>query len=398
LKIQEPFKLPCGVELPNRIAKAAMTERLSRKNNHANEMHETLYEKWGSSGTGLLISGNVVVDKRYKEAGGNIVIEDESGIEPLKKMATAVTKNGSQFWMQISHAGRQATIFSTFRPIAPSSVQLKKMLLFAPPREMSETDIEDVISRFVNTAKIAQKAGFTGIQIHSAHGYLLSQFLAPKTNQRTDKWGGSIENRARLLFAIYEKTRAAVGNDFPIGVKLNSADFQRGGFNEEDGLFVVKQLEKMGVDLLEISGGTYENIDFLLSKLKPSTQRREAYFMDFATLIRKECNIPLMVTGGFRSSAFCEEVLENNEIDIIGFARPYLIDEHFPATFLKSGSAKIVDVNKLTGIKQLEDFSEAGFYDYQIRQLATNKPLNMKISPFKSVVWLVKNEMAKGWF
>lgn len=376
-----------------------MTERLAGKNHYANAKLSHLYGKWSDTGAGLLITGNVMVDKRFKEASGNIVVEDESGLKAMQEMTKEGTRNGNHLWAQISHAGRQSTIFSTFKPIAPSAVQLKKMMLFAKPKAMTEAQIEDVIKRFVTTASICKKGGFTGVQIHGAHGYLISQFLSPKTNLRTDQYGGSIENRSRVLFEIIKKTRQAVGADFPIAVKLNSADFQRGGFNEEDALYVIEKLHELKIDLLEISGGTYENIVFLTKRSeRESTRKREAYFMDFAEKIRRVTKIPLMVTGGFRTIDFCEQVLDNNELEMIGFARPFLADQSFPSSFVNRDSERISDAKFNFKIKQMADFAEAGFYDYQIHQLAKNKPLKPNYSPTIGILRFLKNELVKGWF
>jgi 2,4-dienoyl-CoA reductase-like NADH-dependent reductase (Old Yellow Enzyme family) len=184
--IKDKLVLPCGVVIKNRIAKAAMTERLADSNNHANEKLDFLYNHWSNNGAGLLISGNIMVDKRYKESAGNIVLEDDSGLDSLKKMTKAGKKNDTQFWSQISHPGRQATIFSTFSPIAPSPIKLKKLMLFAKPSAMTISQIQEVEDRFIKTAELSKKSGFTGVHIHSAHGYLLSQFLAPNTNKRED--------------------------------------------------------------------------------------------------------------------------------------------------------------------------------------------------------------------
>ncbi|MCB0837469.1 MAG: NADH:flavin oxidoreductase/NADH oxidase family protein [Bacteroidetes bacterium] len=395
----QPLQLPCGATIKNRIAKAAMTERLADRNQHATAALEHLYRHWSANDAGLLISGNIIVDRRFKEASANIVLEDESGLPALSRMVAAGTQNNTHFWAQISHAGRQSTIFSTFKPIAPSAVKLKKLMLFAKPRAMTMEEIKDVEDRFVNTAILCKKAGFTGVQIHSAHGYLLNQFLSPITNQRTDEYGGSIENRSRLLLDIVRRVRAELGADFPVSVKLNSADFQRGGFNEEDSLIVIQKLEEQGIDLLEISGGTYENITFLTERYqRKSTQEREAYFMDFARKIRKHTNLPLMITGGFRSRAFCEEVLRKKELEMIGFARPFLNEADFPNRFLENADSRVSDAVFNFKIHQMRDFAEAGFYDYQIHQLAGGKDLKPGYNPYLAVLRMTKNELVKGWF
>ena len=297
--------LPCGAVLPNRLAKSAMTEGLSDASARANPRHARLYRRWSEGGAGLLITGNVMVDWRYLERPGNVVVEDDSGIDSLARWAEAGTVGGNHLWVQLSHAGRQSSRMSTARPVAPSAVQLKLSGFFARPRALTEGEILDIVERFAVAAEVVQRAGFSGVQIHSAHGYLSSQFLSPRVNQRDDRWGGSLEHRARFLLATVRAVRARVGPEFPIAVKLNSADFQRGGFELEDAARVAGWLAREGIDLLEISGGTYERLRFFENnppEEAESTRAREAYFLTYAQTIRAELGqVPLMVTGGFRS-------------------------------------------------------------------------------------------------
>ncbi|MEL7423966.1 MAG: NADH:flavin oxidoreductase/NADH oxidase family protein [Bacteroidota bacterium] len=305
-----PIELPCGVTLANRLVKAAMTERISNASFAPTADHERLYRLWSNSGAGLLITGNVIIDRTHLESAGNVVFDDEDMLPALQTWAQAAQASGNACWVQISHAGRQTNRFSTGKPKAPSTVQLRKLGLFGRPVAMTQADIKQVIAGFVRAAKLAQDAGFGGVQIHAAHGYLLSQFLSPNTNLRDDEWGGSLENRSRLLLTSIKQMREVVGANFPISVKLNSADFQRGGFSEEDSLEVVQMLDEAGIDLLEISGGTYEKLAFFLMndeehQLRESTRKREAYFIDFARKVRAVSKLPLMITGGFRSRAFC---------------------------------------------------------------------------------------------
>ena len=208
---------------------------------------------------------------------------------------------------------------------------------------MSEDDIEAVIEGFARCAKVLVDAGFTGVQLHAAHGYLLSQFLSPRSNQRSDQWGGSLENRARLLLACVARVRAVVGPRIPISVKLNSADFQRGGFDFDESLQVAKWLEAASVDLIEISGGTYEQPRLLnLEGMEPveaqsvvaSTRAREAYFVDFAEAMRREINIPLMVTGGLRRLDAMNAALETGCADMIGIGRPMCVMTDAPSQLL----------------------------------------------------------------
>ena len=396
--IDTPLSLPCGSTLANRMAKSALTERLAGVNHAPNDLHYQLYDTWAQGGAGLMITGNIMVDSTYLEAAGNIVLENADETQAFQQWTSVGRAKGNHFWAQINHPGRQSSIFSTFKPIAPSEIKLKKLGLFAKPRAMTGAEVQEVLERFVNTATLCKAVGFSGVQIHAAHGYLLSQFLSPLTNRRTDEWGGSLENRAKLLLLIIEKCRKALGHTFPISVKINSADFQRGGFEEDDALWVIQELEKRGIDLLEISGGTYENLTFLTEKYekKASTRAREAYFMDFAEKVRATCKLPLMVTGGFRSRAFCEEVLKNQELDVVGFGRPFLLSQDFPSGFLDGSLDRIGDMDMSQTPAFIRDIAEAGWYDFQIHQLAKGQPLAMAYSPTLGVLRFTQNELIKG--
>jgi 2,4-dienoyl-CoA reductase-like NADH-dependent reductase (Old Yellow Enzyme family) len=327
--------LPCGAVLKNRLAKAAMTEGLADLYSRPTPELERLYGIWSDGGCGMLLSGNIQIDADHLERPGNIVIDREPGAEmqaALAKLAKAATRSGNHFWAQISHAGRQTMKSVNPHPKAPSPVKLGLPGgQFGQPVALSHDEILDIIKRFGVAAKACQQAGFTGVQIHAAHGYLISQFLSPRSNQRTDQWGGPLENRARILLAAVKETREQVGPTFPVAVKLNSADFQRGGFDFGDSLIVAKWLEEAGADLIEVSGGTYEQPKLLgiqgLEAEEPqnvaaSTLQREAYFLDFALAMRQTISIPLMVTGGFRSRAAMEQALESGAADIIGLGRP----------------------------------------------------------------------------
>ena len=260
--IQSSFTLPCGQTIKNRVCKAAMTERIAKGDNLAHQGHINLYNTWADGDVGILLTGNVQVDRRNIEGPANVVIDQSNyhlQMETLKQWAAAGTKDNTQLWMQISHAGRQTPGEINSTPQAPSDIGLKiPGRNFGKPKPMSEEEILELIDRFVFTATVARDAGFTGVQFHSAHGYLLSEFLSPDINTRTDAWGGSLENRTRIHLEIIKKCREVVGSDFPISIKLNSADFQKGGFSAEESIQVAKMFEQAGVDLLEISGGTYE--------------------------------------------------------------------------------------------------------------------------------------------
>lgn len=398
--INTAFTLPCGVTLNNRLVKSAMTERISNKKFEPTKGHIRLYEDWADTNAGLLITGNVMIDHKHLESAGNVCFE-EGMLPKLMRWAEAGKKNGNHLWVQISHAGRQTNKFNTTRPMAPSEVQLKKIGLFGKPRAMSEGDIEKVTMGFVKTAKLVKKAGFTGVQVHSAHGYLLSQFLSPATNQRTDQWGGNIENRSRLLLTIIREIRKVLGPEFPLSVKLNSSDFQKGGLTEEESQEVVKMLDKEKIDLLEISGGTYEKVAFFLmnedqGEIRESTKRREAYFIDFARKVRAISNLPLLITGGFRTYDFCNEILENGELDLIGMARPFITDREKIPGFLRGNIKTLDNLVIRTGIKQFEDAAEGGYYARQLIRFSKGKPFKRDLSPLWSSNFLVLYELKKA--
>jgi len=396
MDIHESLKLPCGAVLNNRLAKAAMTERFSHADLKPNQKHYTLYSNWSKGGTGLLITGNVMLASTHLESAGNVVM-NTACLPELKKWAAAATAHNTHCWVQISHSGRQTSIFNNLCPVSASNVKLKKLGFFARPRPLKSDEVFDLVEKYAQAAKLSKEAGFTGVQIHAAHGYLINQFLSPITNKRTDQWGGSLENRTRFLSEIVQKTRSAVGDKFPVGVKLNSSDFQKGGFTEKDSLWVIKQLESLGVDLLEISGGTYENAEFLLANNeRQSTLKREAYFLEFAEKVRKQSAIPLMVTGGIRSMQFCNEALKEGWLDVVGMARPYLLYNDFASRFL-AGELIPDQFSIRTGIKALEDLTEGGFYNLQLDRMGNGEKVNLSYSPARSAFHLVKHEFMKAF-
>ena len=397
--INESFKLPCGQVLKNRVCKAAMTERIAKGNNFANQGHINLYDRWADGDIGILLTGNVQVDRRNLEGPANVVIDKNNykeQFDSLKAWSEAGTKNNTQLWMQISHAGRQTPGEINSSPMAPSNIGLKiPGKNYGTPTPMTEDDILDVIERFVFTANIARETGFTGVQFHSAHGYLLSEFLSPDINDRTDAWGGSVENRARIHLEIIKRCRQEVGDDFPISVKMNSADFQKGGFAPGDSIKVAQMLENAGVDIIEISGGTYEQpkligVDDLTINPKRSEQRkestiaREAYFLEYAKDIRNAVSLPLMVTGGFRTKEAMENALQSNVCQIVGIGRPLCADPYcvkkmiageletlpsFEKT-LSLGPSILSPSSPFTIIKVINAFGAMAWFYQQIKNMA----------------------------
>jgi 2,4-dienoyl-CoA reductase-like NADH-dependent reductase (Old Yellow Enzyme family) len=405
--------LPCGKTLKNRICKSALTERIAEGSNLVNQKHLNLYEKWAEGNVGTVLTGNVQVDKRYLESAGNVAIEKSNykdQMELLKKWTEVGTKNNTNLWMQISHAGRQTPGDLNMKPVAPSDVGLKiPGRKYGTPKPLTNEEIEDVIERFIFTAKVAHDTGFTGIQIHSAHGYLMSEFLSPDINKRDDEWGGSLENRSRILLRIINGCRKALGDNYPISVKLNSADFQKGGFSAEDSSKVASMLSEAKIDLLEISGGTYEqprllgldtvSINPKRSEIrKESTIAREAYFLAYTEEIKKVIDIPLMVTGGFRSRLAMETAINQGACEIVGIGRPLcsdplsvkkLLDRSIDVlpTFEKTlsiGPGWLSQRSPFRLIQALNAFGIQSWFYSQIRRISEGLSPDLSLNPFKA--------------
>lgn len=415
--LQQPLTLPCGAVLRNRLAKAAMTEGLADERLRATERHCRLYRLWSEGGAGLLITGNVQIDRRVLERPGNVCVDSDEGRERLRAWAEAGTVGGNHLWMQLAHAGRQSPVYVTREPLAPSAVPLDILGAYAKPRALTGAEIEDFIGRFARGAGLARETGFTGIQLHAAHGYLLSDFLSPQLNQRTDEWGGSPGNRARFLLEAIKAVRAAAGADFPISVKLNSTDFQKGGFTIEECLRVVRLLNETDIDLLEISGGSYEQpgmvghrgrVENYDPDTRASTIEREAYFLEYAGAVRDVATMPLMVTGGFRSRRVMEQALADNDgdADVIGLGRPLITDPHFVKRLFEgtTEAAEPIERNLTLGrglfgpqsrwflMKALNAFGMIGWYYMQILRLGDGRETNLHMSTLRGLLGHFINE------
>ena len=400
-----------------------MTEGVADSQNRATARHVTLYRRWAQGGAAILLTGNVQVDRRYLERAGNIVIEgaqDAAQRAALEAMAEAGTAGVTQLWMQISHAGRQTPKLVTSEPVGPSDIGLALPGgRFGKPRALTGDEIRNVIQRFAFAATVAKQTGFSGVQVHSAHGYLISEFLSPRVNVRDDEWGGSLENRSRLLLETVRAVRAAVGPDFPVTAKLNSADFQKGGFSFDDCLRVIELLNEEGLDLLEISGGNYEQprlmgIDGLEpmfeEKVRASTRAREAYFFDYAVAARQVAKMPLMVTGGFRSASGMAEALSGGDVDMIGLGRPLCTDPDFPQKILSGelqqapeveaglriGPGWLGPASPIPLIKAANAFARVGWYYEQIYRLADGLMPDVSMSGLSALLAYEKTEKAKA--
>ncbi|MCL2615087.1 MAG: NADH:flavin oxidoreductase/NADH oxidase family protein [Nocardioidaceae bacterium] len=376
--LEQPFLLPNGFVIPNRLAKAALSEGLAERDGSPGARIQRLYGRWAQSGVGLNITGNVMIDRRHGLGEpGNVAVEDERHLAELTRWAETTKSGGSKAWVQINHPGRQTPRTLTPHPVAPSPIALPgSARLFAKPRELGAAEIEDLVRRYATTARIVTQAGFDGVQIHGAHGYLVSQFLSPLSNQRTDAWGGTPEKRRRFVIEVYRAIRAEVGADVPVAIKLNSADFQKGGFGEDESLEVVHALTEEGIDLLEVSGGTYTSAAMLGvdESLKESTRKREAYFLAYAERVRAERpDLPLMLTGGFRTAAGMVDAVESGAIDLVGLGRPLTVQPDFPAELLAGRVDESVVNPRRSGIKLLDNLTELTYYSVQMWRMAAGK-------------------------
>jgi 2,4-dienoyl-CoA reductase-like NADH-dependent reductase (Old Yellow Enzyme family) len=399
--LNQPLQLPNGSVLRNRLAKAAMSETLGTCDNRPTADLVQLYRRWASSGLGLIMTGNVMIDRRALGEPGNVVVEDEADLPVLRQWALTATPQGAAIWAQLNHPGKQSTKGLNAHNLAPSAVPFGADMaaLFETPREATAAQIQDIIERFGRSAAICKKAGFSGVEIHGAHGYLVSQFLSALHNRRTDEWGGSPEKRRRFVLAVYAEIRRQVGADFPVGIKLNSADFQRGGFSEEESMETIRALAEAGIDLIEISGGTYEAPAMggaMQALKKASTVAREAYFLAFAEKVRAAVKVPLMVTGGFRTVAGMNAALRSGALDVVGLARLLAIDPDAPVQLLQGrDSAQQVRTIR-TGLKFVDRMGimEVLWYERQLKRIARGKeprPNEGGLSAF------LKAALAGGW-
>ncbi|KAI0198270.1 NADH:flavin oxidoreductase/NADH oxidase [Astrocystis sublimbata] len=407
-QLSQPLTLKCGLILPNRLAKAAMSENMADKNNLPNKKFQDAYGEWAQGEWGMLLTGNVQVDAaylgNYREVSVNPLIETELK-HAWKNWASVCNRHGTPTIVQLSHAGRQTPLGAGKRGIctktlAPSPIPLDMgsglvakaivPVIFGSPREMVLDDINRVIEQFVYAARQAVDAGFEGVQIHAAHGYLLSLFLSAKGNKRTDAYGGSPSNRARLVVEVLQAVRKAVPASFCVGIKLNSVDHQS---VEElrDCIEQLRMIVEAGVDFVEVSGGSWEDpkmmeksaqVAVVVNEKSDHSKAREAFFLEFAKAIRHEFpSVPLMVTGGFRTRPGMRSALESGDCDLIGIGRPAVLDPKLPKEIvlntnisdaestLRTQNIKTPWITKVTGIQAVSAGAESRWYSSQMQKM-----------------------------
>ena len=390
-----PITLPNGTTIKNRFFKSAMSEGMGTKNFQPKKNIATLYKRWAEGGTGLIITGNIMVDPKGTAEPGNIVFDKNSNMEILKDWANQGKQHGAKVMVQLNHPGKQAPKTVSKQTVAPSAVPLGNGLnkLFSTPRALTTSEVEELVQKFVTSAKVAKEAGFSGVQIHAAHGYLISQFLSPHDNRRTDKYGGSLENRMRFLKEIYLGMSEELGKNFTIGIKINSTDFKEDGLTEEDSLKTIIELANLGLDFVEISGGTYERPAMMGATSKSTNQ---VFFAEYSKKLKQKIEIPVVVTGGIRSINAMNTLLNDNTTDFIGIARPLTIDPNIPNK-IKQGTYTIVETTRVsTGVKKLDKIfgSLLGIVYYQVlmQNIAKGKEPKATKNAWPSLIQAVYNQ------
>jgi len=382
------FTLPSGLVLKNRIAKAAMEENLAQEDQTPSQALKNVYSAWAKGGAGLIITGNVMVDHLAMTGPGGLVLEQSSDITAFAELARLSKQNNCKVVMQINHPGRQVLKKMGGKALSASSVALnmgKHSHLFGVPKAMTHTDIDDVITRFTQTAQQAEKAGFNGVQIHAAHGYLLAQFLSPLTNKRDDKWGGNLENRTRLLLEITRSIKAACSSTFSVSVKLNSADFQRGGFEPSDAQVVVDLLNELNVDFVELSGGSYEAPAMQGKTSDERTLAREAYFLEFAKVISQRSSIPIMTTGGISRLSIANTVIDSG-VALVGVATALAYQPNLVNKWQNEPLQLAVLPSVTWQDKTLAGLATMALVKRQIRRIGKGKPVKINASPIFTLI------------
>ena len=315
--LQNSLELPCGAILKNRLAKSAMSDSLGNGEGDPTEAQIRLYERWAEGGTALSIIGEVHGDPRYPEKPGNLVLGTHTNKQAIQSLVSRAVIAGAHLWPQLGHAGALSHL-PISQPKGPSALKIEGLHCAG----MSDKDIQELPGMYASTAAFAKNSGFSGVQIHAGHGFLLSQFLSPLFNRRNDGYGGSIEARCRIVLEVIDEVRRAVGPSFPIGIKINSTDKLEGGLTETDALEVVRLLDRTSIDLIDISGGTY------FPGAKSSSDGVSdggPYFLDFARRAKGITDVPLMLTGGFKRRQQAVDAVAGGSIDLVSLARAMVL-------------------------------------------------------------------------
>jgi 2,4-dienoyl-CoA reductase-like NADH-dependent reductase (Old Yellow Enzyme family) len=317
-----------GMRLKNRFVRSATFEAMADDNGACEPELVNLLAELARGDVGLIITGFTFVNLIGRSRPTQTGIHTDDLIPSFTKLNTAVHKEGGKIVMQIMHAGGNSfTVPEGKQALGPSSMKMPER---CPCREMTKAEISETVSDFVAAAVRAKKSGFDGVQLHGAHGYLLSQFLSPFYNKRTDEYGGTLENRARMVLECVSGIRSAVGNDYPIMIKINSDDYLEGGFSNHDMVQLAALLETEGIDAIELSGGThFSPAEYLFSrKTGIVAEDKELYFAEAARLYREKIKVPLMLVGGIRSYSVAERVINEGLADYVSLCRPLIREPH----------------------------------------------------------------------
>ena len=371
-----------------------MTERIAKSDHIPHPGLIKLYSEWAKGGAGLIVTGNVMVDRTHLEAPGNMVLDEPRSTDAFKELAGTVRSFGASIWMQLNHPGPQSPRSLTPVPVAPSPVPARKPEFFCTPRALSPTEINQIVEQFAFSAAAAKKAGFDGVQVHASYGYLLSSFLSPRTNQRTDRWGGSLENRARLLRTVARAIRESTGRDFALSVRINVSDYLPNGFTMAEAIKTIQWLESDSVDSVDLSGGSYDrSISFERKYRHPD---RENLFSNIARRVKKSVSIPVMITGTLRTGSYMNSIIDKGWVDAVGMARPLLCDVEFPAKLIDGYMGKVAEPRyHLEYRDPMERIVKEIFWYYeQIHRLSTGYKIDLDLNIDDSFMSVLARENA----
>ncbi|HET6831769.1 MAG TPA: tRNA-dihydrouridine synthase [Solirubrobacterales bacterium] len=379
-QLTDPLELPCGLVLANRLGRAAMTEALSDRRNDPTRRHDRLYGSNANGGAGLVLTGNVMIDRRHLERARNIVVDAATDAAALRRCAASAA--AAPTLVQLSHPGRQVNRYVQPHPVSPSGGPgLKLAGAFAAPRALSRPEIDEVRARFVDAATRVVDAGFPGIQIHGAHGYLISSFIDPARNRREDEYGGDLDGRARLLLEIVAELREALPAAAPVAVKLDARDGAEAELAE-----LGIRLERAGIDLIEVSGGNYERPAMAGYEADGSeiSSEHESPFWNAAAALSAAVSVPVMLTGGFRTRTEVDRALAAGVCDIVGAGRPLAVRPELAGRFVR-GETDVLDPPgpRLGGpapVRQLLGAAAGtGWHRIQLARTGAGRPPSLRI-------------------
>jgi 2,4-dienoyl-CoA reductase-like NADH-dependent reductase (Old Yellow Enzyme family) len=329
----EPFSFS-KIELKNRIVRSATYEKRADVDGFVTDPLIALYEELAKGGVGLIITGNALVHVTGRSVPQMLCIHNDFYIDRLRLLTDAVHRLGGMVIIQLVHGGRQCfpALLGGGQPIAPSEVHDPSIKV--TPRAMTNEEIWEIIEAFGDAARRAMYAGFDGVQIHGAHGYLVSEFLSPHTNRRDDYWGGDEERRFHFLEEVCKAIKKEVEGNYPVMIKLNADDFIEGGLRPEESVRIAKRLEDLGISAIEVSGGMYES-GIRTARMNILTPEQEAYFRNASRLFKKEVGIPVILVGGLRSKALAEDILRNGDADLVSISRPLIREPDLPNKFME---------------------------------------------------------------